>query len=430
MILLVTSNLFGQSDSAKDERFSVHMQTTVITQYKPSFYAKYSGVNSLTSQEETETSLTSTLFLGVRLWKGASAYLNPELAGGSGLSGALGVAASTNGETYRIGDPKPTTILARLFFRQQFSFGTEKERIAEEKNQLGEMRSTHFFAFTVGKVSVSDYFDNNSFSHDARTQFMSWGLMNNGAWDYAANQKGYTPSVVLEFVTPQFELRYHASLVPKSANANDMNWNISEASGQSLEYTCKTHLKKGKLIFRVMGFLNIANMGNYKQSITLAADKDTLPNIIQTRQYGRNKYGFTLNSEYERKFFGAFLRAGWNDGNNETWMFTEIDQTVSAGLVLKGKFWKRKDDALGIATVASGLSAPHREYLKDGGKGFMLGDGNLNYEWEKLIETYYSFALMKNNIALSVAYQYVINPGYNKDRGSVNVFSVRVHAEI
>jgi high affinity Mn2+ porin len=179
-----------------------------------------------------------------------------------------------------------------------------------------------------------------------------------------------------------------------------------------------------------MGFLNIANMGNYKQSITLAADKDTLPNIIQTRQYGRNKYGFTLNSEYERKFFGAFLRAGWNDGNNETWMFTEIDQTVSAGLVLKGKFWKRKDDALGIATVASGLSAPHREYLKDGGKGFMLGDGNLNYEWEKLIETYYSFALMKNNIALSVAYQYVINPGYNKDRGSVNVFSVRVHAEI
>jgi len=427
IILLSSSVLFAQSDSAKEERFSVHVQTTVITQYKPYFKAKYSGDNSLTSQEESETSLTSTLFIGARLWKGASAYINPELAGGSGLSGALGVAASTNGETYRIGDPKPATVLARLFLRQEFSLGNQKEYIDADKNQLGGLRSTHFFAFTLGKVSVSDYFDANSFSHDARSQFMSWGLMNNGAWDYAANQKGYTPSTVLEFVTPKYELRYHLSLVPKSANNNDMNWDIMQASGQSLEYTLKRTIKKGKMIFRLMGFYNAANMGNYKQSMTIDSIN---PSIIQTRQYGRSKYGFTVNTEYEKNFLGAFVRAGWNDGNNETWMFTEIDQTLSAGFILKGNLWKRKGDALGIAAVASGLSAPHKDYLQAGGKGFMLGDGNLSYGWEKLMEVYYSAELLKNNVYFTLAYQYIIDPGYNKDRGPVNVFSVRVHAEI
>ncbi|MBI4945855.1 MAG: carbohydrate porin [Bacteroidetes bacterium] len=431
IILLVSSVLFGQSDSAKDERFSVHMQTTVITQHKPYFHAKYSGINSLISQEETQTSITSTLFLGARLWQGASAYLNPEIAGGSGLSGALGVGASTNGETYRVGDPKPAISLARIFFRQQFSFGSEKEYMDADQNQLGGMRSTHFLALTVGKVSLADYFDANSFSHDPRSQFLSWGLMSNGAWDYPANVKGYTPSAILEYVTPQYELRYHTSLLPKSANSSDMNWNIAQASGQSIEYSLKPHLEKGKVILRFLAFYNTANMGSYKQSIALAADT-IAPGIIQTRQYGRSKYGFAFNMEAEspNKVIGGFIRAGWNDGNNETWVFTEIDQTFSAGCILKGAKWKRKNDAFGLAWVYSGLSRAHRDYLQAGGKGFILGDGNLNYGTEFLEEVYYSFRLLKNNVAFTVAYQFVNNPGYNKDRGPVNIFSVRVHAEI
>src|ERR1035437_1997460 len=189
IILLTSSVLSAQSDSAKEERFSVHMQTTVITQYKLYFHAKYSGDNSLTSQEETQTSITSTLFLGARLWKGASAYLNPEIAGGSGLSGALGVGASTNGETYRIGDPKPALTRARLFFRQEFALSNEKEYVEPDKNQIRGMHPTKYLSFTFGKISVTDFFDFNTFSHDPRTHFMSWGLMSNGAWDYRSEER-------------------------------------------------------------------------------------------------------------------------------------------------------------------------------------------------------------------------------------------------
>ncbi|MBI3500932.1 MAG: carbohydrate porin [Bacteroidetes bacterium] len=442
---LFSFQTFSQNDSAKNEIVSVHAQTTVITQYKPYFKTKYSGDNSLTSAEETQTSITSTLFLGTRLWKGASAYLNPEIAGGSGLSGALGVAASTNGETYRVGNPTPTIALARLFFHQVFSLSKDSSCKAQTKmkelhskyiepdqNQLGGICPTKYFAVTIGKISVADFFDANSFSHDPRTQFMSWGLMENGSWDYPANVKGYTPSLVLELISPKHELRYHVSVVTKSANSNDMNYDITQASGHSLEYTYNFSLKQNQGAIRILGFYNTANMGNYRESIVLALANSETPNIISTRKYGRSKYGFTLNGELESrsKQVGGFFRTGWNDGTNETWMYTEIDQTASAGIVFKGKKWKREDDALGIAGVASGISSAHRDYLQAGGKGFMLGDGNLNYGMEKLLEVYYSFALPQHKISLSAAYQHVINPGYNKDRGPVDVYSVRAHVEI
>ncbi len=114
-----------QTDTLKNDRFSIHAQTTVINQFKPSFGVKYSGDNSLVPQQENRTSITSTLFMGVRLWKGASVFVNPEIAGGSGLSDALGIAAATNGETFRIGDPAPQLYLARLFYRQVFSLTTQ-----------------------------------------------------------------------------------------------------------------------------------------------------------------------------------------------------------------------------------------------------------------------------------------------------------------
>ncbi len=425
--LIAFKGLGQQADTLKYDRFSIHAQTTVITQFKPAYYAKYTGQNSLAPQAETKRSITSTLFLGTKLWQGASIFINPEIGGGSGLSGSLGVGASTNGETYRISNPTPSFELARLFLKQIIPLNQETEYHESDINRLGGTIPTSYLSFTIGKICVSDYFDNNSYSHDPRTQFMSWALMSNGAWDYPANTRGYTPSIVLEYVTLKHELRYGFSLVSTTPNGMVMNWNINKASSQTLEYTYNYTIAGKKGAFRLLSFFTIANMGNYNQSIEL---NPTAPSLLATEKYGRTKYGLGINCEQEiNKDMGVFFRASWNDGKNETWEFTEIDHSASLGISSDGNKWSRQNDNIGLAYVVSGLSSPHRNYLKAGGIGFELGDGNLNYGLEQLTEIYYSLGLTKY-LFISGAYQFILNPGYNKDRGPVNVFSIRIHLTI
>ena len=415
-------------DTIKKETLSFHAQATIIDQYKPSFKAKYSGTNSLITAEESQSTITSTLYAGARLWKNAIVYLNPEISGGSGLSSALGVAASTNGESFRVGSTEPKIYLARLFMQQLFPLSKQTKYVEADLNQLAGYIPEKYISVSFGKTSLSDYFDNNSYSHDPRTQFMSWALMANGAWDYPANTRGYTDALVLEYITPKNELRYSLALVPTEANGNTLDYKIAKAHSHTLEYTYNYSVNSKPGAVRVLAFYTIAKMGNYNQSIRLnPAD----PDITATRKYSNNKYGLGINAEQSlSKNFGAFLKASWNDGNNETWAFTEIDRTASIGAVAKGTKWKRENDEVGLAYVISGLSTPHKNYLKTGGKGFMLGDGALTYGPEQLAEFYYSAELIKKSLFLSGAYQFIFHPGYNKDRGPVNVFSVRVHIEI
>jgi high affinity Mn2+ porin len=273
---------------------------------------------------------------------------------------------------------------------------------------------------------MADYFDDNKFSHDPRSQFMCWGLMDNGAWDYTANTRGYSPSMVLEYVTTKNEWRYAFSLMPKTANGPTMNWDISKSNSQTIEYTHRFKIKNQPGAIRALGFFTTTKMGNYQQSIAL---NPINPVIEDTRRYGNTKFGFGINAEQNiTNDIGCFFRASWNDGRNETWAFTQIDQSISGGLTLNGKKWKRKNDIIGIAYVNSGLSKPHQNYLKAGGTDFMLGDGQLRYGRENLIEIYYSGELSKDHIYISGAYQLLMNPGYNKDRkGPVNIFSIRLY---
>ncbi len=432
-LLFLSASIFAnQNDSTTanvlPQRFSFHAQTTVITQYKPKFAAQYSGANSLQTNEETQTSITSSLFATTRLWKNANFIFNPEIAGGSGLSSALGVASSTNGETFRIGSADPKLYVARLAFRQLFSLDKKYNKQISSPNQLAGEVPKKYISITIGKISLCDYFDVNSFSHDPRKQFTSWGLMNNGAFDYAANTRGYTPSFIVERVSEKDEWRYAFSMVPVVANGGEMNSQIAKANAQTIEFAHHFQWKQKSGAIRLMSFLTNTDMGNYNQ---IVQQSPINPDITLNRMYCRTKYGFFLNAEqWLTSSVGIFLRAGWNDGQNETWHFTEIDQSFSAGVSGNGKKWKRNDDTWGAAIAISGISKAHQNYLKAGGKGFMLGDGNLSYGLENVLETYYSCSLMSNYLFLSVFYQLVVNPGYNTVRGPVNVFSVRFHYEL
>jgi high affinity Mn2+ porin len=427
LIIFSFANFASAQDTVKQDRFSLHFQQTIITQYKPAFSAPYTGLNSLLPTSETQSSITSTLFGSARLWKGAEAYFNPEISGGSGLSKTLGIAGFPNGETFRVGAVEPTIYIARLYFKQSFEWGNEKDTIENDANQLAGLKSKRYFSFAIGKFGMADFFDGNEFSHDPRTQFMNWALMDNGAWDYPANTRGYVLGSTAELGQSDWTLRFAFTMVVTKENSSTWDAKIGKANTQTLEFEKRYTLSGQKGTVRVLGFLNNGKFGNYREAIN---QNPAAPNVDSTQAYGRHKYGFGISADqYLTKDFGVFAKTSYNDGHTETWFFTEIDRSISFGAVLKGTSWKRNDDELGLAFIGNGLSADHRDYLAAGGYGFLIGDGKLNYSPEMIAELYYKVNAYQKKIWLSPDYQFILHPAYNADRGPVNVFGIRAHVE-
>ena len=425
----VPATLASHAPAAGPQPWSLHFQQTIIDQWHSGLSTPYAGDYSLADRESAKLSLTSTLFIGRRLWRGASLFFNPEVAGGSGLSGARGIAGFTNGETFRIGDPAPNLYLARLYLRQVLALGPETEEAADDLNQLGGSRPTHYLALNVGKFSIADFFDQNSYSHDPRTQFLNWSLMSAGGWDYPANTRGYTVGAVLEYVRPGLALRVASTAVPTQANGPDLDEHYGTAHAETVELSKGYRLAGHPGTLRVLGFRNVAAMGDYRAAVARAQAEGQQPDVTTARQAGRTKTGAAFNLEQELSSeVGLFARLSYNDGRNETWAFTEIDESACLGVVSTGTRWHRPDDHLGVAAVVNGLSAEHRDYLAAGGYGFIIGDGALNYAPEAIGELYYSIGLPQYHASISPDYQLVLNPAYNRDRGGpVHVVAVRLH---
>jgi len=421
-------------NNLREANWNYHFQFTGIMQGHPDFQAAYTGRNSMSTAAEQDFSVTTTLFLGRRLWKGAGLYFNPEIAGGKGMSSTLGIAGFPNGECFRIGDPSPTLYIGRIFIRQHFSLSKTagSDTVSTDLNQLGNERvPSRRITLTAGKFSLADIFDNNACSHDPRTQFMNWALMSNGAWDYPANTRGYTWGFALEFVIPGYAIRFAETTEPLVANGSEFDWNVTKARGETLELEKDFSVKGKKGAVRLLLYQNQSRAGSYRKAINnLLSGVDTLMNVNTQTTYGGIKYGVGLNADQAlTENATAFLRAGWNDGQSASWAFTEIDQTLSGGITFKGKRWKRPNDIFGIAGIVNGISKDHWDFLNYGGYGFLIGDGKLpHYGTEEILETYYSAQITKS-LWLSADYQYVQNPAYNRDRGPINVWALRAHVQ-
>ena len=406
--------------------YQIHGQATTVTQGHGAFDSPYAGPNSFLSKREVLSTFTTTLMTGYRLREGTEFYVDGEGAAGKGDSSVLGIAGAPNGESYRVGNPQFTAAIVRAFLRQTWDLGGETAKVEDDAHQIAGNRAARRIVLTAGKFSVMDVFDNNTYSHDPRSQFLNWTLMGHGAWDYPADTRGYTFGFATELYWDAWTARFGRFAEPLVANMMDMDHAYGRAHGDALELEHDHTLGGQPGVIRVMVYRNTARMGDYREALALAPVD---PDVTATREYGRVKHGYGVNAEQAlTPELGAFARWSWDDGKTESWAFTEVDRSLSVGLSLKGRAWGRPQDCLGLAAIQNGLCAVHQDYLAAGGMGFLLGDGRLNYAPERIVESYYALALGKHFTA-SVDYQRVWNPGYNADRGPVSLYACRCHVQ-
>jgi high affinity Mn2+ porin len=408
--------------------WNVHGQTTFIAQGYPSIRSPYEGANSLPGGGQGRETLTADAFLGWRLWDGGELYFNPELAQGFGLDTTLGLAGFSNGEAQKGGTDFPKFRPQRYFFRQTFGLGGEQEDVADGPLQLAGKRDIDRVTLTVGRFAAGDFFDGNSYAKDPRADFMNWAIWSSGAYDFPADLPGFTRGAVVELNRKDWALRAGLFQVPSAPNSDVLT---SKGGGAVVELEERYAIsdQPGKLRLAIFG--NQGNTANYSEALALVAADPSLDinAVTASIRHIQLKYGFYANMEQAiTKDIGIFARASWNDGQTETLSFTDIDRSISGGVSIKGSPWGRTNDTIGIGGAINGLSAAHRDFLAAGGMGLLIGDGQLNYREEKILEAYYAYNLNKWS-TLTFDYQFIADPAYNADRGPVSVFSARAHAE-
>jgi hypothetical protein len=406
-----------------------HAQVTYVWQHKPAFAAAYSGPRSLSPAAETGYSFSATAFLGARAWPGGEIYVNPEVVQGRPLSNLQGLGSLTNGENQKSSGPTPTLYLARLFVRQTWSLqGSAMEDVESEQNQLAGSRPRNRIVLTCGKVSVTDIFDQNTYSHDPRTQFLTWASLAQGSYDFVADSQGYTVGAALEATWEDWSVRAGRFAAPSESNGPNLSAALGQFHGDQVELEHRHTLGERPGAVRVLLWRNVENMGGFADAIAASQATGGTPEVADVR-HRQSKAGYGVHLEQQlSQDVGGFLRYSWSDGRTEAFSFEEVDRSAQAGVQVKGAPWHRPDDVVGLLHIANGLSGVHRDYLALGGLGFFVGDGRLNYRREEVTEAYYNLAVLRD-VWFSAHVQHVRNPAYNADRGPVNVYSLRFHAE-
>jgi len=413
--------------AAEDEQFAIHGQFTYVEQETSGFNAPYRGPNSLSPNKGAETT-DATLYLGARLWSGAEAWLNGELDQGHGLDDTLGAAGFPSGEAYKVGKNQPYVRLQRAFLRQTFNLQDDSQEVEAAANQLRSSHSDDRVVLTLGKLSVVDIFDTNRYAHDSRGDFLNWTVIDTGSFDYAADAWGYSAGAAIEWYTQAWTVRgglFDLSDVPNSVHLEP---GFDEYQlDLELEHRHEIAGRSGRVL--LTAFQSRGRMGLLDEAIAAAANTGAPVDIAAVRRY-RSRGGLSLNMEQELAAdLGVFIRAGKAAGNVETYEFTDVDRTLAAGISLQGSHWHRPEDTVALAAVNNAISGARETYLNAGGLGILIGDGRLPHPGpEQIIESYYSAAVF-NFARLSLDYQWINHPAYNRDRGPVSVIAVRLHAQ-
>jgi high affinity Mn2+ porin len=410
------------------EQYSAHGQATWIPQLYPTFPALYSGAESLPPRSAIEATSSVTAFLGLRLWQGAGIYYNPEIDQGFGVGNTFGVAGFPNGEAFKVGASQPYVRNQRYFLRQTIGLAGGTEQIDAGQNQLAGPVDANRLIFTIGKYSVTDIFDDNKYAHDDKNTFLNWTINTMGSFDYAADSWGYTYGAAGEWKQDWWTARAGVFQLSTKPNTQEIEPVLFRQFQPVLEFEERHNIwgQPGKLKF--LFYANDGLMGSYNQALQVGFATGTTPDISSVRAR-RVKVGGGFNLEQQiTPSLGLFARLSMATGQYETFDFTEVERSATAGVVIAGDLWGRDKDQIGLGGVLNGITNAHANYLAAGGLGVILGDGALSYGGERILEAYYKLAIA-DGVNVTANYQFVDNPGYNTVRGPVSLFALRLHAE-
>jgi high affinity Mn2+ porin len=430
-------NALPDKPSTTGDVVNFHAQTTFIWQGYPPIRSPYEGPNSLPGSGQGRETFDATLYAGVRLWPGAQFWMSPEIDQGFGLAGGHGVAGFTSAEAYKEGADYPYTRVHRYFVRQTIDLGGKTQKVDADVSQFAGSQTANRLVLTLGKFSVVDIFDTNKYANNPKSDFLNSALVNAGTFDYAADGWGYTYGAAAEWYQGDWTLRggvFDLSQTPTGGISPE---------GSNLDPTFEQFALVGEIERRyqlwgqpgsvkITGYVNRGRAASFADAIALAQEPGPFFGDVNTALSAARVYdsrpGVSINLQQQiSDDAGVFARAGWADGSIEPWDFADIDRTVSGGVSVNGKQWNRPDDTVGIAGIINAISGVHEAFLNDGGLGILVGDGMLPHPGlEQIVETYYSYALTSST-HLTFDYQFINNPGYNTDRGPVNVFSSRFH---
>ena len=420
----------SMSPHFRDTRFWLSGQANLIFQSHPDFPALYSGEHSLSPRYEKATSRVMTLYTGVRINNSTEILADIEEVGGSALSLGFGLAGNTDLDIVRNPLLSNQPYLGRGMIHKVFALSKDKVESQRSYLSLFDELPRRRLELRFGKFSLPDFFDVNSVGSDTHLQFINWTTDNNGAWDYAADTRGYTVGLTADYEDRNWGFRFAEALMPKIANGIELVWKPWQVHAENFEYELRRGLiPKKSGVVRLLAYTNYANMGIYRDQIALAEENHATPDITNHPWHITRKYGFGVNLEQSlTRNLTAFARFGWDNGKTESFAYTEVDQTFAEGLGANGAWWHRKGDRAGIAFISNAIKKDHQTYLAGGGLGFLLGDGKLNYGRENILETYYTVHVWRG-IYLGPGLQHINDPGYNRDRGPVLVPSFRAHVE-
>lgn len=413
------------------DRLWLSGQVNIISQWHPAFRSPYQGPNSLSPQAQDASSRVLTLFTGLRLTATTALLCDVQETGGHGIGEALGLAGFTNLDVVRNPTLSKEPYIARLMIHQIIPLGGHKEKADQDTFSMFQTLPERRLEVRFGKFSLADFFDVNTYGSDTNFQFMNWTVDNSGTYDYAADTRGYTFAGMLEYHDHWWTVRFAEALMPKVANGIHLDADLGRARSENIEFEFhKKTVRNQTGVLRLLTFVNHANMGDYEVAVdNFLASLTPKPEITDHPLQTTIKYGLGVNFEQPlNDWMGVFGRWGWNEGEHESYAYTEVDQTAQIGGALKGSLWKRKWDRAGVVFVSNGISHAHQEYLALGGDGFLLGDGRLNYGRENIFETYYTLHAWRG-VYPAFGLQHINDPGYNRDRGPVLVPTLRLHVE-
>lgn len=407
-------------------------QWNLITQHNPPFPAAYSGPNSFRDTADTATSTVETIFAGIRLTHDLEILYDEESSAGTGLSGTVGLAGFPNLDAVRTASGPGLNAVpypARGMLHWNIGLGGGETENTPNFLELAPDLDSRRIELYFGKMSLADFFDTNAYANSDHQQFMNWTADNDGAWDYAANTRGYTYAAYGEYDAGLWTLRFAEALMSRLPNQEYLSLDLGTFRAENAEADW-TYAPGSNGVLRVLFFDDHARMGSFAAALAAWRAGRTPRPDVNAVAVPASEYGFAANwQQAAGPDLGLFARAGWNNGVEESYSYTGVNNTVEIGAQIAGRLWRRSADHAGVVWISNGISAAHQAYLAAGGLGFQLGDGRLSYGRERIEEIYYNVHIWRG-IGISPDIQFFKNPGYNQVRGPVVVYGVRLHLHL